>query len=521
MTCRKVLTIITLTFFLLLLSSCKKTGRGDIIEAESPHNDTVNITWALSVDKTVADAETVSARVSEFFSGIHVDFQYTERSIWNDKINARITSGDIPDIIYRDEKRALTYYAIQEFICELPVQTIEKYSPNIYAACDAFGDEIWLATHVNGKNYGLPLIESGAEKLYCNHWRADLLERLGVFKIPETIEEAEAVFELAKHTDLSGTGKFDTYGLTFRGKDQTADLFCSIFAAFGTYPNKWMFDDEGRLVLGIVTDEAADAVALLAKWYEKGYIDPSFITTDAAMYDQKVADGNILLNTFVTIESILPPDSKFIRLASVANPNARFVPAPPLKGPDGSCGYNIPNVTGSSVCFGKHLEADLQKMNTCLEIVDFIYSDTRDAENVLFGEKGVEWDQDPETNGYINLNEGAPDKDRLLGFYFSGVPGRREKFSHPLAKEYASYALYGTLKPGEDFIDDPSLNISPEMRSIREESDRNLYKGILDIITQNRPAEDFEVVRTEWYASGGRRVSEEINRVYTESLSGN
>lgn len=473
----------------------------------------VEISWALCVNGQVGDAEAVSRRLSERMPELRITFLPIDSAMWSSRINAIVASGEVPDILYQDGQELAASYAERKIIRELPFETAKEYAPHIYRATLSYGREVWLATQVNGANYGLPLMQPNQAAPYSDQWRMDMLMKLGIDRVPETLAEAEEAFSRAILADLNGSGKNDTYGLSFRGKDQTERLFSSVFGAFGTLPGRWMLEDE-QLVWGMMRDEAKEALALLADWYQKGYIDPSFVTTDSTTFTRKVANGNMLMNCGALVEDILPPDGVYSKLAREKNPKAELVPGPPLRGPAGESGYDTRGKAVASLAFGNRLTDE--RLRLCLRAVDFLATEDAAAEYVLYGEKGADWEQNPQTNALQSLDPLLPDAGQHLGSYLTGVPAREERWRHPLLTQYSLFTEAGTLHPEEDYITWAGAFAGSGLYAVKAEADRDFQKNMIDIIVGELPVDAYEESRENWYLEGGAWVTEEMNRAYRQ-----
>lgn len=488
-------------------------------ESGAPTGERTKISWAMWVSSSVEEDNGAEERLMERMPNVEIDFMPFERATWQDQINTRVAGGDIPDIIYRDSQNVVAQYVKQGIICEVPISKAKEYAPNIYEATKEYGEEVWLAAYADGKNWGLPIMQPSVIAPFSNHWRMDMLEKVGVTEVPTTIQEAEDVFLKIIATDVNGSGSNDTYGLTFRGKDASANLFASIFAAYGVLPSKWMVNDDGTITFGWMRDEIKDGLELLRRWYDMGIIDPEFVTTDNAIFKQKVAGGNIAYHTFATWGRAQAPQGEFYLDAISGDPNARLEVGPALKGPNGDYGYMTWGSITSSTTFGSHLAKDEEKLNLCLQVVDFVSANTDDAEYVRYGVEGTDWERD-ENGAKVDLYVSDVNKQAQFGSVMldstPGVPALQDRYQRTDNAEWGRYALEGTLVPGESYIDWASFFTDTEITSVSADIDPEFLSGIIDIITGTRPLDDYEVIRQKWYDAGGQALTDEYNLAYQE-----
>lgn len=111
-------------------------------------------------------------------------------------------------------------------------------------------------------------------------YRADWLENLGM-KEPTTLEEYEEMLRAFTYDDPDGNGKDDTYGMSGYMCGEGPDLRV-LYAAFGAFGGKntdaFELDDAGNVYYGASTESYKSGLTLLKDWYDKGYIDPEFMT---------------------------------------------------------------------------------------------------------------------------------------------------------------------------------------------------------------------------------------------------
>jgi len=376
-----------------------------------------------------------------------------------------------------------------------------------------------MSTYVDGKNYGIPIMQPVTGSGFSDLWRVDMLEKAGITEIPTTIEEAEIAFEAIKNTDF-GQGAGKTYAFTWRGADQAAAMFFTFFSAYGTFPDRWMIEEDGTIVNGRMRDGAKDALAKLADWYAKGYIDPEFITTTNAILKQKISTGSVAMIPGATWNRALPPSGEFLLDALSGDPDAVLLPGPALKGPDGQNGYSYGSVISSAVAFGVHLEKDEDKLNRCIELVNFLMADTGENEYVRYGTKDVDWVVDEVTGTRISLHT-DPNEEAQFNFNpavpIPPIPAFSKHYQNKLIPEYDKYSRDFTLQPEVDYNASIIFFVDPEINSTATiDADPIFNQGCFDIIIGARPVDDFDVLREQWYKSGGQELTDEYNRAYKE-----
>ncbi|NSW92701.1 MAG: hypothetical protein HPY74_19000 [Firmicutes bacterium] len=499
--------------------SGKDTGTQSSNKGETSKEKT-KFTWATWVLGPVDNNSYAEQKLEEAFPDVNFEFWAFERGTWIDQINTRVAGGDIPDIIYRDSQGVVVDYAKQGILAEVPYGLVKEHAPNIYKASLDYGQEVWLACNVDGKNYGLPIMQPSQTRPFTNAWRKDWLNNVGITKVPETIEEFEDAFKKFVNEDPDGNGQKDTYGLSFRGKDLGSYLFMAIMGAYGVFPGQWMLQPDGSVKWGITTEGAKQALITLNRWYKEGIIDPEFVTTDNAIIKQKWANGKIGYMTFGTWYRWIPGGEYYEALKAV-NPNAEMVMGPAPKGPEGRYGYMNWGTITSSITFGKHLEKEPQKLQKGIQIIDRVMSDKELYANIKFGKEGEHWSRNAEHNGvepippYNDLQ-----KTGIIGSNFfgslAGTPEVQSFYSRKDEPELYKYAIAGNVKNGKDYFTWISLFTNPEVSKQAQDAGPISIKWAIDFIIGAKPIDQFDQFVKEWEAAGGKLLTEDANRAYKE-----
>lgn len=137
-----------------------------------------------------------------------------------------------------------------------------------------------------GKFYALPMVldpRAGSwPKLF---YRSDILDELGM-KEPTSIQELENVFAAykEKYPDQAA------YVLD----DYFFGLASSIFQLQGSYLNTY-YEKNGEIVFGSIQPETKDALATMRDWYKKGYIAKDFNTMKYETEQTRFAEGNYFM----------------------------------------------------------------------------------------------------------------------------------------------------------------------------------------------------------------------------------
>ena len=200
------------------------------------------------------------------------------------KLRMMLSSGEeMPDVVrYRGDMETVNmlidsgqFMAVDELV--------EKYAGEEYKRGLALDPTIWYPVMRDGKKMALPILDYAYNSNQTLWIRTDWLRNVGM-DIPTTLEELEAVMDAFVNEDPDRNGKKDTIALATGFKNGFNTWMTDIgwvFGAFGVIPGSWNPDETGKLVNGAVQPEAKEALAVLQRWMEKGYIHK-----DSAMKDE-------------------------------------------------------------------------------------------------------------------------------------------------------------------------------------------------------------------------------------------
>ncbi|RAV06385.1 extracellular solute-binding protein [Paenibacillus sp. YN15] len=318
------------------------------------------------------------------------------------KQQLQLTTNDIPDVMFVNDPANLFKYVTQGLIAEVKLQDIEKYMPSYKKKMDEFAPQGWAYTSLQGKNYGIPTFYWTGQFNAKSFWRTDLLEKAGITKIPETIDEYTAAFEALK--------KIGVYGISTNGKSYYG-MFHTIFGAYGVMPTQWVLKD-GKVVNGAVQPEAKEALGKLAEWYKAGYIEPDFAT--GADLNPKFISGKYALYDTGNPGSIDESQANsLISSIKKVNPEGKMEMAPLPKGPQGKSGGWAWGGAGNIWAFGKQLEKDPAKMARIMEIIEKITTDEQAFIDLGLGVEGKHWAyNDPALKGAGGIKVLPPYNDK-------------------------------------------------------------------------------------------------------------
>ena len=204
------------------------------------------------------------------------------------KLELAFAGDNLPDVIQATPAQ-ITKYAAAGKLVDIKALIEEYGSPLLkYMVEDA--EDITQGTlfqpyTYEGTAYALPITSDTTANWNMNFIRSDILDELNM-EVPGSIDEMEAVFEAYKAKYPEGVALGLDNALQ-SGKMQF------VMSAYQAYPTSWV-EKDGGLVYGSIQPEVKEGLAKMAEWYQKGYIDPEFVTKDSDRMNQDIAAGNVL-----------------------------------------------------------------------------------------------------------------------------------------------------------------------------------------------------------------------------------
>lgn len=495
-----------------------------------PKEDKVyTITYLVSTyGQPKSDSEVVK-KYNELFN-VKLESVWIDPNKWDDLLNIKLASGEIPDIIMSKSTDRLAKYQSQGLLTEVPKDVIQKYSPNVYKLMETDAPKAWYTTTIKGKNYGIPYIVGSSAYRIPIVWRGDWLKQVGIEKVPDTIKEFEEAFTKFTKEDPDKNGKADTYGCGAKG-------FSPIFGAFGAgidlgYDGQWeglWTVKDGKLVYNMVIPESKEALKLLATWYKQGIIDPDFVSpkgenkggywaitsdfvnnrigfsTHGANYHWQKEDTELGVPNKHNV-------SEFIKINPDKSADDILFGLPPA-GPDGKTrgAYGNVPITGVSYTFSKNLAKEPDKIGKILQMFDW---PAANHENWIFsnyGIKGTHYDFDKVGN-YDCIKRVEPYNEPvkygeagLSAFFYEPDITNLKKIS---PSSFMYYEKHGFDKYK---ITSELLAPLPSQPKYGAELKKILSEGYFKIILGEKPVDYFDELVSSWNKAGGEHLTKEAN----------
>jgi len=352
-------------------------------------------------------------------------------------------------------------------------------------------------------------------------WRKDIVDELG-YEIPSTIDEAEEVFEAFKATYP------DRYVYTTSGSRPTWQAFSIVFNAFGLQGHRETVRD-GKIVQDFTTREFREALLVLRRWYEKGFIDPNFINTTNIDKFSIFASGSTLVVDWAgntDWDYMSGENTRYLNpLREV--PGAVAVAARPLAKDENSKPIIMvwdPFLT-QVTAFGNHLSNDHEKIHKIMQVADVL---TRDMEAWYLASSGIEGEH------YVLDEDGLPEAlpeiasmsvaDQIakygFGYYWTGTFSYETLLSSRTKRVIEQYVTSPGAMYSLDSIDYwytpmvPGPVTDERGEPVQVSMPTSQWQLIVDVMTGQQPIEYYDEWVDAYYDGGGHEWERNATRLY-------
>ena len=446
----------------------------------------------------------------------------------NQKKVLLLASGVTPDLMIQMDPANLFTDVEQDYIAELPYETLKMYAPELTKYITEYIPNSWITTRYDGKNWGIPNYNHSHETGNTAIWRKDWLDKFGL-EVPETLDEMHDAFVKFSKEDPDGNGKNDTWGIT-TGLGTKTHTFNEIFGAFGVNPYGWM-EIDGEIEYGGLQDGVKEAIKILAAWYKEGLIHPDFYTPGTAD-DNFFASGKV---GYALTGYHNPASASSVIGKLKANfPDAETAYGKLPKGPDGKYGAFSYTAASNAVSFGNG-EGYEKKVPRMLKMFETIFTDLDLYTELSIGKEGVSWEKTaPDTNGSLSYkfigdyttdtsDKGYSSAAFYSPMFFTLFPPKHEEFL--ATRSDAWKAWYNEYDGPEAYISDEfgKTDICPSSPDYDKDLRDNQYAVILEIIVGQKTIDDYAEFENAFEKDGGtilleeaRQIKEELEQIHKE-----
>ncbi|WP_010276204.1 extracellular solute-binding protein [Paenibacillus senegalensis] len=514
-------------------SSPPQGGDGEGTAAEEP----VVLEWLAYDSYGQPDPSSPIVKLVEEKFNAKFNFWFIDANKWDDTLNVKLASGEMPDALKIRSRNNIANYASQGILEPLDMDLLREHMPTYMDYLDTSYPQLWDAVKYDGEVYAIPVTNKRGAYPTVVVWRQDWLNNVGITKVPETIEEFEEALYKFRNEDPDQNGARDTYGMSDFAIPMILGAYGfppidDVSAAAKSSPDRALLftKKDGRLEFAAIQPEMKEALALLQRWYQEGLIDPEFITSENTTgywaNSQAFFNGRIGLtgkSQPVHWRNEMNPDTPDDRGGTVfeefskSAPDAEIVFGTPPVGPNGLSGTPQWDIYNGAIAITAEALKDPRKVETILSMMEEAASDYEYNMTLQFGIKGEDWD---EVDGkFVSLRPSESNAEAAkYGRYvlhaqvqMDEFQERREPFTFYFAEKTAGFDGYTKLIV-------PSLDIFNRHATTLGKLTIETY---FKIITGEVSIDAFDDYVEQFRSMGGDEVLEAMNEAYQRDMGGN
>lgn len=361
------------------------------------------------------------------------------------RIGQMYGSGELPDIVLGinlTNDQAMSFIAEKYLLSWNDLITPEKM-PNTYQAMQDYPDAFAASTAPDGKIYSLPYIRgavyynntgaySRSVRVYVN---TEWMEKSGVEKMPENLNEVLEMLRTFKAADPKGLGEFCMPLVNNSTKFYDYVWHCmGFYGASSTqeYGTRFAIRN-GEVVLPAYTEQARDFLELFNTMYNEGLFSKSQFESDKTMRRGWISAG---------YAGLIGDDT--LQYTQEDWPNWVGLPLVPSK----HCENPIASVNMGYTLHGTWVNSEAENIDKICEILDYFYSDEgatlymygpMKGQEVYEGYEGWYFDAegkrtcDPVVRGEVNGQSTYVDKMISPCYYIGGRFDRTADYIYTMA----------------------------------------------------------------------------------------
>ncbi len=490
-----------------------------------------SISWTMHLNLPVPENAEMVRYIEDKFN-VDLDIWNLENNRYEALLDMKLAQGAIPDLFRIRQPQDLLKYERQGLLAEIPEAMLEQYAPNLVNAIREHAPDDLEYGKIDGKYYGIPVVNPTNIYRIPVVYRQDWLDRLGL-NVPDTLDDFEKVIYAFTNDDPDGNGVKDTYGLSSEGMNIVFGSFGQIVFADQIY----FGEKDGSLAIGALQPEMKEALGYLRKWYKDGVIDPEFITgenkggykhlshafingrigmTSMGNYYHWIQKGDYFTydEEDHTSGKDVPVEASFnAKELTAKNPSARIAFGRPFSGPEGKRGSKAYDLLMSFTAIGANAVKEPGKLEKILQILDYVSAnpDLDESTAMKYGKQGKHWEWAGLSKEDVVV---LPPYDRM--FSYQNMIGANLGMTVPLIPTERREQWAATLGLDQDGIYNALAVATPSLTKNAQELIKLKNKAYIAFITGERPLDEFDAFVQEFLKAGGSQVLQEADDWYRQ-----
>lgn len=485
----------------------------------------VTIEWLAYNTYSQPNTDTEIVKQIEKKFNVKFEFWYVDDQKWDEILGAKLSSGDMPDVMKIKNTANIPTYVKQGILAEFTDEMLAKI-PSFTKQVDEANVEGngMIDAYYDGKMYAIKTPSISGTYPTVMVWRTDWLKNLGIEKIPATIDEMEEAMYAIRNNDPDGNGVKDTYGMSNTAMN-------AVFGAYGAIPlkefrgtgaqNLFFTEKDGKIEFACTQPEMKAALATIQKWYKEGLIDPEFITGEnTAGYwatSQAFENGKVGVTGMALATHWMPPVEEgkkggacyegFVAMNSDAKWEETVNIGPAIQGPEGKSGTHTWGAFSPSG-FGITTKCaeDPRKVDAILAMIEAYSSDPEYALLAGWGIEGIHYEK-TEEGGVRRLEPFTKPSEYIQDGVGVFMLGTNTEFDRSLSKSVYDFSdKYKT--PGYQDILVPATEAANQYLTDLKIFTLDAY---IKIMTGEESVDYFDTFVKEFNSMGGEQILNEIN----------
>ncbi|QHW34000.1 extracellular solute-binding protein [Paenibacillus rhizovicinus] len=406
-----------------------------------------------------------------------------------DALSFAIASGDLPDVMYTEDKSLADKYGQMGALANILDYT--DIMPNFKQWMETYPNDTRNAIAADGKMYEFPNQGIGETNRMIWMYREDVFKKLNLSP-PQNWDELYTVLQALKKAYP------DSYPLSWR--DGLAYLL-NFGASFNTSRDFYYDFDTQTWKYAPLDDNYKTMIQYLNKFYKEGLIPPDFLSIDTKQWQDLMSTDK----AFITLDYIGRIDFYNTPLRQ-DNPDYNLLFMPPPEGVPGS----QKNAFTQFDQAGMMVASSSKNVKDIMKYFDFLYSE--EGKNMLsWGEEGKTYTVKDGKNVFNPDYTTVADLRKKTGLSTDGVytwfdyDAHLSLSSKELASAYEEARKYDSVQQPMPSLTQAELDdTSVEMTSIQKFRDENVSKFILGTRSfgeWDKYAEDLKALGVDHVAS--------------------
>ncbi|GIP38463.1 hypothetical protein J31TS4_17430 [Paenibacillus sp. J31TS4] len=479
---------------------------------------TITLDW-LTYQYGPVDANSESKKLLEEKFNVKFNIWYLDVTKREELLGAKLAAGEFPDFMTVYSGADLAKFIDQGVAVTFTEKELNDWMPNYKKLVDKYDPNGWKYVKKDGQYMGIPSLNTDGVYGWAVAWRKDWLDKVGISKVPETLDEFRDAMVKFRNNDPDGNGKKDTYGISTTGMQQ-------VWGAFGMYNEYWQKDKDGKLIWSGVMPEAKKALEFLRQMKKDDLISPEWVLPTGEnnggywAISHDFVNGKIGMSSHGSYYHWSPadpakdfPGGDNVKMLAQNNPKAVIAYGKPVKGPEGKWGNPAPGISGTTyMALGKDAK-DPEVKKRIMQIWDSIYGDYDLFMKVKFGDLNKTYEMSglqPKMKQEFSKNEEQAKLGLHITFSPFANPDFAAKWADPKDKEKTN-ALFKYDGAGYENAVKITLPSQAKYSKNLEKLQRETFASI---INGDKPHDEFDKFVQQWMKDGGEQLTKEANEWY-------